>query len=89
MNCPECDKKIKLLSVMSKDFSCLNCGTLLCWSGVIFSHFFATVLFFIETMIIFSLVKEIWVFVVIISFLAVANYYVSFAIFLRVKPCGQ
>jgi len=84
LRCPECDKSIKLLTAKSSGFSCAGCGAKLLISGGAFSHVFALVLFVIEAMFLFAFVKEIWVAVVIISLLAVVNYYVSFRLFLRV-----
>ncbi len=83
MRCPECRKNISLLMAKSSGFSCDECGASLVVLGEIPFHIFATVLFIIEVMFLFSLDMKIWVSVIIISLLAIFNYYLSYRLFLR------
>ena len=83
MNCPKCNNKINLLTSKSSEFLCDECGVKLAVRGGIIFHIFASVLFIVEAMFLFSLDIETWVLVLVISILAIFNYYLSSKLFLH------
>jgi hypothetical protein len=85
MHCPKCDENISVMVVKLNSFTCKKCGIELTTYGEVFSHLFATVLIVIELTIIFSLEMVMWVNLILISFFALFNYYISFRLFLRAK----
>ncbi len=84
-HCPECGKNINLLTAKSIGFSCPGCGIKMVVGGGVVCHVFAMILFIIETMVLFAFVQTLWIAIVAIILLVVANYYLSFRLFLRVK----
>lgn len=84
MHCPKCGENVNVLTAKSSGFSCGSCGAYLAVSGGLLTHVFALALFVVEATVLFSFVREMWIAVVAICVLGIANYYVGFRIFLRI-----
>jgi len=83
MKCPKCNRDINPLKSKTNGFRCENCGENLCVKGNFAFHVFASFLFIVEAMILFSWNISTWILVVIISVLALLNYYLSSKLFLH------